>query len=186
MLKFIKKQWQNLLLLFFVVLLIIPQTRFPLQVALQRFIAFAPSTLSAEETQFVNLENWILTSASGEVIAPKHSDKPIVINFWATWCPPCVAEMPSFQKLYEDYENKVTFLFISGEDFETMEKFSKQYNLTLPLFKSQNTIPQELDGQALPTTYVLDNQRKLIVKHVGSADWNSTKFRETLETLLSE
>ncbi len=186
MLKFIKKQWQNLLLLFFVVLLIIPQTRFPLQVALQRVIAFAPSTLSAEETQLVNLENWVLTSADGEVLAPEDSDKPIVINFWATWCPPCVAEMPSFQKLYDDYGNKVTFLFISEEDFKTTQKFSKEYSLTLPFFRSQNKIPQELNGQALPTTYVLDKQRKLVVKHVGSADWNSEKFRETLENLLSK
>src|SRR5690554_7825322 len=102
--KFLKKQWTNILFGVFVILLIIPQTRMPIQVFVQRLISFSPSETSEEKRETLQDYRWPLTELNArEINFSQSQGKVTVVNFWATWCPPCVAEMPSFQKLYNDY-----------------------------------------------------------------------------------
>src|SRR5690606_8413203 len=99
---FLKKHWSNLLFFALLILLVFPQTRMPIQVFVQRLISFSPSEKSVEEREILQDYNWNLQQLnSKEINLSQSKGKVAIVNFWATWCPPCIAEMPSFQKLYD-------------------------------------------------------------------------------------
>ncbi len=108
----LKKNWSNILFIIFIILLIVPQTRKPLQVGLNRIIAFSPSKISENNRETLEDYNWNLANLEGKAVNFNESiGKVAVVNIWATWCPPCIAEMPSFQKLYDEVWRQSGFLF---------------------------------------------------------------------------
>jgi thiol-disulfide isomerase/thioredoxin len=112
--------------------------------------------------------------------------KVILVNFWATWCPPCVAEMPSMQKLYDDYGDKVTFMFVTSDDRQKVENFLKRKNLNLPVYYPDSETPETLKSKLLPTTYIINSKGEIVVAETGAADWNSNKTRALIDDLLSQ
>ncbi len=185
--KFFKNQWSNILLGVFIVAMILPQTRKPIQIFVNKVIAFAPSVNDEEDREKIADYNWVLEDVRGKRIEfSEFKNDVIIINFWATWCPPCIAEMPSFQKLYEDYGDKVTFLFVSNEQHETVDNFLKRKRYSIPTFKMLTKAPDPMEGRTLPTTYVLDKNGNIVVDKVGSANWDSESFRKTIDKLISE
>lgn len=110
----------------------------------------------------------------------------VLVNFWATWCPPCVAEMPSMQDLYNDYGDKVTFMFVTSDDRQKVLNFLKRKNLDLPVYYPASETPKTLKSKLLPTTYIIDREGKIAVAETGAADWNSSETRELIDGLLSQ
>ncbi len=185
--KFIKKNWSNILFFAFLALLIIPQTRMPIQVFVQRLISFSPSETVENNRASIADYNWNLEQLNSEEINFSQSKgKVIVVNFWATWCPPCVAEMPSFQKLYNDYGDKVDFYFVTSEKVEKIEKFIEKNNYTFPIYIQTSNAPKTLKSNVLPTTYLISKSGEIVIEEEGVADWNSKKMRLLVEKLLSE
>jgi thiol-disulfide isomerase/thioredoxin len=111
--------------------------------------------------------------------------KVILINFWATWCPPCIAEMPYLDGLYRDYKDKVVFLFVSNEDASTTQAFLNKKGYALTSIKPISYSPKLLETNSLPTTYLIDKKGGIVIKKTGSADWNSQSFRKTLDELVA-
>lgn len=184
---FLKKNWSNILLIAFIILLFIPQTRKPIQVGLNRLISFSPSTVSEEEREDLENYNWDLRDLNGETTNFRRSiGKVTIINMWATWCPPCIAEMPSFQKLYNDYGDKVDFYFVSSEEEEKLRNFVEKKNYQLPVYQPLSVPPQKMQSRSLPTTYLLSRSGKIVVDKKGSANWNDSGFRKILDELLEE
>jgi thiol-disulfide isomerase/thioredoxin len=185
--KFLKKNWSNILFGTMVVLLIIPQTRMPIQVFVQRLISFSPSETSQEKREILQDYQWPLTELStGEINFSQSQGKVTVVNFWATWCPPCVAEMPSFQKLYNDYGSKVDFYFVTSEEPEKVQSFLDKNDYSLPTYLQSYEAPQQMQSRALPTTYVLSKEGDIIINETGTANWNSDKMRKLLDRLLAQ
>ncbi len=185
--KLFKNQWSNIIFIVIILALLIPQTRKPIQIFVNKLISFAPSVNDEEDRVKIADYNWVLEDKQGKRIEfSEFKDEVVIVNFWATWCPPCIAEMPSFQELFEDYQDRVTFLFISGEQHETVDNYMKRKRFTLPSYKMLTKAPDPLDGRTLPTTYVLSRDGSIVVDKVGAADWNSEKFRQTLNKLLEE
>ena len=110
----------------------------------------------------------------------------VLVNFWATWCPPCVAEMPSMQDLYNDYGDKVTFMFVTSDDRQKVLNFLKRKNLDLPVYYPASETPKTLKSKLLPTTYIIDKEGKIVVAETGAADWNSIETRGLIDDLLSQ
>lgn len=136
--KFIKKHWGNILFFAFVALLIIPQTRMPIQVFVQRLISFSPSEKKVSDRETLQDYQWNLQELEGgEINFSQSEGKVTIVNFWATWCPPCVAEMPSFQKLYDSYGNKVDFYFVTSEESEKVNRFLQKKQLLIARFSSK-------------------------------------------------
>ncbi len=115
--------------------------------------------------------------------------KVVFINFWATWCPPCIAEMPSIQRLYEQYKgnDKVLFLMVDiDSDHAKAQKFMNKKRLDLPVFIPAGPIPSNMLGSSIPVTVVLDKSGKMAFRHEGGADYDNKKFRDAIQRLTEE
>jgi thiol-disulfide isomerase/thioredoxin len=178
----------NIFLLVILVLLIVPQTRQPIQVGLHKILGmFGPSFKSVEKAETIADYNWTLQSEDAELFNFNDAkDKVVVINFWATWCPPCIAEMPSLDKLYQVYKGDVVFLFVSNENLDKLQKFKQTHNYQFPVYKAITELPSELDINAIPRTFVINKTGKIVVDKTGAANWFSDGFKEKLELLLTE
>ncbi|MGC1633234.1 MAG: TlpA disulfide reductase family protein, partial [Gelidibacter sp.] len=110
--------------------------------------------------------------------------KVIFMNFWATWCPPCIAEMPSINKLHEEMGGEVAFVMLSlDQEFESAKAYDKRKGYNLPIYAPASNIPAMYNSSAIPTTYVIDAQGNLALTHKGMADYNDSKFKEFLRSL---
>lgn len=182
---FFQKHWSNLLFAVFIILIVIPQTRQPIQIALNRLIAFSPSEINESDREVLKTYNWRLKTGNDTTINFTQSKgKVVLINYWATWCAPCLAEMPDLQLLYADYKDKVDFYFITSEDPGDVSSFLEQENYTLPVYYFLSTPPEVLKSSSLPTTFLIDKQGQIIMKKTGAANWNSQTVRTTIDKLL--
>lgn len=182
---FLKKQWSNILFIALIALLVIPQTRKPIAVFFNRIVAFSPSFNAEEDMPELQNYDWALEDPEGNrVDFSEFENDVIIVNFWATWCPPCIAEMPSFQDLYADYGDRMTFIFASMERHKTTQAFFEKQGLELPRYKILSQAPEPMKGKTLPTTYLIDRNGRILVEKVGAADWNSESFRAKLDKLL--
>lgn len=114
--------------------------------------------------------------------------KVIFLNFWATWCPPCRAEMPSVNKLYNQFKNDQDFVFIFADADGVLTKstrFMADRKYTLPVYKVESNIPEQLFTGALPTTVIFDKQGRLSFKHEGVANYADQKIVDFLNRLKS-
>ena len=110
--------------------------------------------------------------------------KVIFLNIWATWCPPCVAEMPNIDKLHEEFGNEVAFVMLSmDQDFEKAKAFDKRKGYDLPIYAQASNLPPMYQSSAIPTTYVIDAAGNLVLTHEGMADYDNTEFKEFLNSL---
>ena len=185
--KLFKNQWSNIIFVVLILVLIIPQTRKPIQIFLNKTFSFSPSETTEENREKLASYDWVLEDKNRERYNFNEAEgEVVIINYWATWCPPCIAEMPSFQELYNDYQDRVSFLFISGEDHKTTANFLDKKELSLPSYRMLSQDPKPLEGYSLPTTYVIDRNGEIVIKKIGAADWNSRSFRTTLDKLILE
>jgi thiol-disulfide isomerase/thioredoxin len=112
--------------------------------------------------------------------------KVVFINHWATWCPPCRAEMPSLQKLYSDYNDKTEFIFATAETKKVVDRYYSAKEFNLPTYNIVSKVPQQINTNSLPATFILDKEGKVFLDEFGAADWNSSKVRKLLDELLAE
>lgn len=120
-------------------------------------------------------QNFNFDSLRGEVV---------VVNFWATWCPPCVAEMPSMQELYDRYGERVEFVFVARDEYSKVVKFIEKKGYSFPVYFERTAPPEALGSNSLPTTFIIDRSGVVRVKKVGAADWNSPGVHELLDEML--
>ncbi|TDU40466.1 thiol-disulfide isomerase/thioredoxin [Gelidibacter sediminis] len=110
--------------------------------------------------------------------------KVIFMNFWATWCPPCIAEMPSIDKLHEEMGDEVAFVILSlDQNFELAKAFDKRKGYNLPIYAPASNLPPMYQSSAIPTTYVIDAAGNLALTHKGMADYSNSEFKDFLRSL---
>jgi thiol-disulfide isomerase/thioredoxin len=184
--KITNKQRNNFIFLLVIAVLIIPQTRQPIQILLHKGLAlFSPSVIEEEKRIALIDYNWNLMDENGNTYDFNNAKgKVVLINFWATWCPPCIAEMPSMEKLYKDYKNDVVFLFVSEEEQQAISKFKDKNAYDFMVYSSQTKHPEIFETRSIPRTYILDKKGHVAIDKSGAADWNSHSVRELLDTLL--
>jgi hypothetical protein len=92
--------------------------------------------------------------------------------------------MPSFQRLYDNYKDKVHFVFIVNEDFDVIEEFLNKKNYSFPCFRLTGTIPEMFKNRIIPTTYLIYDEHVVIYK-TGAARWDSSKFLWLLDKIIT-
>ena len=115
-----------------------------------------------------------------------YKGKVIVLNFWATWCPPCRFEMPSMERAQAlTADDDVVFLGVNvGEDADTIFTFTADYPVTFPLLMDINSeIISQYPVMGLPTTYVIDGQGRIVYQAIGTRDWDNADIINQLKAL---
>lgn len=116
--------------------------------------------------------------------------KVVLLNFWATWCPPCREEMPAIEALFQAYhEQGFVVLGVAGDTKgkEVVAPFVAEQNLTFPiLLDPDNRVAKQYHVNGIPTIYLLDRQGRVAGSMTGGADWNSPEARALIERVLQE
>ncbi len=111
----------------------------------------------------------------------QYKGKWVLVNFWATWCPPCLEEMPDLNALHEDKRNNLVVLGIAMDyrDRQTVLDFAEQMMVTFPIIFGDRQIAAQIGTvSGLPTTYLYNPQGKVVAYNVGALK------RETVERYL--
>lgn len=185
--KFVKKNITNALIIaVFLLIIFVPDAKAYLMKGLMEIGLYSPKV---EKTEVVamDLSGIRFTNLKGEATDLNDlKGKVIFLNFWATWCPPCRAEMPSINKLYNQFKNdkNVVFLFVDADsDLPKSIKFMKDRKYEMPVYKSASEVPQQIFSGSLPTTVIFDKQGRLSFKHEGIANYADKKFIEFINEL---
>lgn len=112
--------------------------------------------------------------------------KVVVLNFWATWCPPCRYEMPAMQRAWEQVRDEdIVFLAVDvGEDADTVFMFLADYPVDFPLLLDQDAaVIEAYPVTGLPTTYIIDPQGRITHRAVGGREWDDADLLDTLRGL---
>ena len=112
--------------------------------------------------------------------------KPVLLNFWATWCPPCRAEMPYLQQIYEEWSDKglVLLAIDIGEGPSQIKEFLETNNLSLPvLLDSDKSVAQRYNITGIPTTFFIDKDGTIQVKIIGAFP-SKTVIEENLDKIM--
>jgi thiol-disulfide isomerase/thioredoxin len=112
-----------------------------------------------------------LKTLDGRTLTVKDLEgKVVLVNFWATWCPPCRAEIPDLIRLQEQYKDHLVIIGVSSDEggSEMVSKFAAEYKMNYPIVMETPELTQAFPGvYALPTTFVVDTSMKIVQKHVG-------------------
>jgi len=121
----------------------------------------------------IELERIKLTDLTNKPVDMKNLlGKTLFINFWATWCKPCMEEMPSIQKAKDILKDEnIVFLLASDETVEQIEQFKKGYDYSFNYVRVQNS--EELNVMALPTTFIFNPDGKLVFNEMGYHQWDN-------------
>lgn len=134
-------------------------------------------------------EEFVLqTLDRGELRLSEFEGKVVLMNFWATWCPPCIEEMPSMQRLYESLpREQFEILAINmQEDRETVQRFISEHNFEYPiLLDYEGAVARRYAVRGLPTSYVIAPDGSMPAALIGFAHWDEPGYVEFFHDLTS-
>ena len=110
----------------------------------------------------------------------------VIVNFWATWCPPCRAEMPSMQRAWEQLrEEGIMMLAVDvGEDEDAIFEFTASYPVEFPiLLDTESSVSEAWEVRGLPTTFVVDQWGRKVYRAVGGREWDAPELLKKIREL---
>ena len=187
----------NVVFVVLIVAMIIPTSRSWFQQGLMKLGLFKPDLETPQDTvkptdatSTTTTQQVSFTDDGGNII--KISDlagKVVFLNFWATWCPPCKAEMPSIQALKDKFQDddRVFFMLVEIDgEAEKAHEFMKQGKMDLPIYYPESEIPSNWLGQSIPTTVILDKEGNVAAHHEGMADYSRKEVFDFITTLINK
>ncbi len=127
--------------------------------------------------------------SGGEAGPHTYKGKVIILNFWASWCPPCRREMPSMERLYRDYKDK-GLVILGVNDMESEEDvrgFYDEYMLSFPtVLDRDGKVFTRYGVLAIPTSFIIDREGRLIGKAFGPREWDGEHARALIQELIKE
>ena len=183
-----KKNLGNaLFIILFLIIILVPSAKALVMQGLMEIGLFKPSIDQPKNALQLNLSAIkFKDSKSNVVILSDFKGKVVFVNFWATWCPPCLAEMPSVNKLYQQFkdEEDVIFLLVDADsNFTKAQVYFDRKKYTMPIYTFASSIPKEIYSGSLPTTVVFDKKGRISYNGVGAANYASPKFISFIKEL---
>lgn len=145
-------------------------------------------TSSAKESSAIpgeanKLPAFAMTDASGKIVdLSSFKGKKVFVNLWATWCPPCRAEMPSIEELASKVaDGNTVFIMLSlDENFDVAKRFAKNKNLKVPIYYPAEKLPALFKTDGIPVTFIFNENGDLVKQNNGSDDYNSDLYIDLL------
>jgi len=188
-----KKKWfsvSNLfsaaMVVFLVAMIIKPEVKAWAIQNLMKIGLFQPGTekIHESDTAAEPLPNILFKDGEGRTVdLVSLRGKVVFINFWATWCPPCIAEMPSINALHEQFKEQenVVFLMVDVDgNHEKSKQFMSKHQYGLSVVSPASEISPVFMQGAIPTTVILDREGKMVYRQEGAADYSSLKIVEMI------
>ena len=127
------------------------------------------------------------TSSDGKSIDLANlKGKVIFLNFWTTWCPPCVAEMPSVNRLYTKLKSNDNVIFVLADADGNLKKstaFMEKKKFDLPVYIPTGSIPEQLFRGSLPTTVIVNKRGEVVFSNEGMANYDTPEMEKFLNDL---
>lgn len=141
-----------------------------------------PATMETTVTSIAACDAAVYTaSGEGVQLASLHNGRPLVINYWATWCPYCVDELPDFQAIAKEYAGRADFAFVDCTDEEEKAATTEQWladnglsDLTV-YYDNDGKAAETFDVYALPTTVIVSSDGKVVSVSAGGMDANTLR-----------
>lgn len=129
-----------------------------------------------------------LKDLSGKMVRlSDHKNKVVVVNFWATWCPPCRSEMPSIQAFYNKFKNQGVALLainLDGKNAGFVKSFMDKNKYSFPVLLDDNGKTANSYGvRGIPATFVIDRTGRIVDRHIGSFNWMENAFTKKIKAL---
>lgn len=173
------------------VLLLVPGLRLTVAAWMQTAV-LKTGLLKAQPTDtqvfLTNLDyQMTLEKASGELVQLQDwEDQVLFINFWATWCAPCLAEMPDINNLYGKAQSnpKIQFVMIStDEDWEKAKGLIQKKEYDFPIYRLRSAVPASLYSKSIPATFVVAPGGEIKLQRQGMASYDHSQFLDFLNSL---
>jgi peroxiredoxin len=146
------------------------------------------SPLDADKQTNAKAPDFTLRDVNGKTVSLSSlKGKVILLNFWATWCPPCKAEMPSMNKLYNEIKSKGFEIVAVSTDnaLSPIKEFLviSRVDFTV-LFDEKKAVSRQYKVFSMPTTFLIDRSGFIVEKYFGEYDWTDPDVRKQIEKLL--
>ncbi|HEY0732887.1 MAG TPA: TlpA disulfide reductase family protein [Chitinophagaceae bacterium] len=142
-------------------------------------------TIKEQPDQPKMLPSFAMIDAQGNTVQlESFKGKKVFVNLWATWCPPCRAEMPSIEELYSKTDKeKAVFIMLSLDDnFDKAKNYAVKQNMQAPIYYPAQNLPELLNTESIPATYIFNENGELVKHNIGTDDYS----REEYVTLLNK
>ncbi len=149
--------------------------------------AVAQPVSSADTLAIADL-GWRLLTLRGERrTLDAFRGRVLVVNSWATWCEPCVAELRTLASLRAAIpDSGLVFALVAAQRREPVAAFVHRRAVTLPVYLAAAPAPESYRLDAVPTTWVIDRRGRIVLRHRGAANWDTPAIRAQLQALLDE
>ncbi len=179
----------DLLFYLLILSLLIPFSRKFVATGMNKLTMHRPAIIrEASQVSLLDADyDWTLLDITGNAISfSKFKDEVVFLSIWATWCPPCRAEMPNIQHLFEQYGDRVSFVLASQEEPETILRFMEDQGYTMPMYRLVQNPPAKLSTSSIPTSFLISPEGKIQVRKTGAARWDGKFFTAYLDELLAK
>lgn len=172
-----------------IILMLIPGPRKAITTGVNKvFLVLKSPSMTKEESRIMLSESdyqWSIADDKGMPVGPESfQDEVVFLNFWATWCPPCVAELPEIQRIYNSYGDRVKFVLITGQEPSEVQTFLSEKGYDLPVYYGGRNLPEKLTVSSIPTTFILSRDGSIVSKKIGAVNWDSKATRRIFDQLL--
>lgn len=173
----------NALLVAVVLILLIPSWRISFQGWFQGiFMPEAEFKKELEEKIPDEAQNWVLFDMNDQMHNFKDfGNKPILLSFWATWCPPCRAELPELKDIYQELNQEIHVIAVSEENTEVIR--NSGLHESYPFLYSTTGIPAFYKVSAYPTLLIIDRDMTIVYRNKGAAEMNTPENKLFLKNL---
>lgn len=186
-----KIQYKNLIVrsgLFFMVAISLGACQNAVQSEKSKSESPATVTPDMAEVEPMTADGISFNDESGKIVSLSAlKGKVVFINFWATWCPPCIHEMPSINDLKKSFKGNdhIVFLMVDVDNkIEQSTAFMRENNYDLPVYTPASDIPSEFLGGAIPTTVILDKKGEMVARLEGGRDYADPQIINALNELI--